>query len=79
MAFITSQWPQRCLRVSFGEDKGPRPDQNLSPEAWCDYVHMADSRSGSRKNSGTTEGLGAGSPPCATQSRTSSFSPRPGG
>ena len=30
-----------------GEDKGPRPDQkSLSPEAWCDYVHMNNSKPG---------------------------------
>lgn len=30
-----------------GEDKGARPDQeSLSPEAWCDYVHMTDSKPG---------------------------------
>ena len=24
-----------------GEDKGPKPEENtLTPEAWCDYVHM---------------------------------------
>ena len=24
-----------------GEEKGPRPEENgLTPEAWCDYVHM---------------------------------------
>jgi len=24
-----------------GEEKGPRPDEkDLTPEAWCDYVHM---------------------------------------
>jgi heterotetrameric sarcosine oxidase delta subunit len=24
-----------------GEERGPRPDEEgLTPEAWCDYVHM---------------------------------------
>lgn len=24
-----------------GEDKGPRPEENgMTPESWCDYVHM---------------------------------------
>jgi sarcosine oxidase subunit delta len=33
-----------------GEDKGPRPDPaEMTPEAWCDYVHMTDSRPGVQK------------------------------
>jgi sarcosine oxidase subunit delta len=43
--------PRDAYEFRFGgEDKGPRPDQeSLSPEAWCDYVHMADSRFGIQK------------------------------
>jgi sarcosine oxidase subunit delta len=33
-----------------GEDKGPRPAAaDLTPTAWCDYVHMTDSRPGVQK------------------------------
>lgn len=33
-----------------GEDKGARPDQEpLSPEVWCDYVHMTNSKPGVQK------------------------------
>ena len=43
--------PRDAYEFRFGgEDKGPRPDQeSLGPEAWCDYVHMADSRFGAQK------------------------------
>lgn len=33
-----------------GEDKGPRPDEeDLSPRAWCDYVHMNRCTAGPQK------------------------------
>jgi sarcosine oxidase subunit delta len=33
-----------------GEDKGPRPEEkDLTPEAWCDYVHLNRSVSGIQK------------------------------
>jgi len=33
-----------------GEDRGPRPDpEHLTPEGWCDYVHMNNSRAGVQK------------------------------
>ena len=32
-----------------GEEKGPRPDEEgLTPEAWCDYVHMRSNIGGSQ-------------------------------
>jgi sarcosine oxidase subunit delta len=43
--------PRDAYEFRFGgEDQGPRPDQeSLGPDAWCDYVHMADSRFGVQK------------------------------
>jgi sarcosine oxidase subunit delta len=33
-----------------GEDKGPRPDENgLTPEDWCNYVHMNKCTAGVQK------------------------------
>jgi sarcosine oxidase subunit delta len=33
-----------------GEDRGPRPNQEeLTPEAWCDWVHMRDNLAGPQK------------------------------
>ncbi len=29
-----------------GEDHGPRPDGPLSPEIWCDHVHLRDNAGG---------------------------------
>jgi sarcosine oxidase subunit delta len=39
--------PRDAYEFRFGgEDKGPRPDARTDTTAWCDYVHMADSRFG---------------------------------
>ena len=33
-----------------GEDRGPRPNQEeLTPEAWCAWVHMRDNVAGPQK------------------------------
>jgi sarcosine oxidase, subunit delta len=33
-----------------GEDRGPRPDErDLTPQAWCDYVHMCANAAGVQK------------------------------
>lgn len=43
--------PRDAYEFRFGgEDKGPRPNQEtLSPEEWCDYVHLNASVLGVQK------------------------------
>lgn len=40
--------PRDAYEFRFGgEDKGPRPDtETLTPDTWCDYVHMNNSKAG---------------------------------
>jgi sarcosine oxidase delta subunit len=55
-----------------GEEKGPRPDEeSLTPETWCDYVHMNTCVAGIQpvfKRSGGAIGMVAASglPPTGT-------------